>query len=71
MANRWGKRTEGLSTIVSLKGKISNELRIGRVPIEESRGLETNTVHYMVVSLKIEEKIYLSKIQITRVKFKK
>lgn len=56
---------------MSLKGKISNELRIGRVPIEESRGLETNTVHYMVVSLKIEEKIYLSKIQITRVKFKK
>ena len=31
---------------MSLKGKISNELRIGRVPIEESRGLETNTVHY-------------------------
>ena len=56
---------------MSLKGKIGNELRIGRVPIEESRGLETNTVHCMVVSLKIEEKIYLSKIQITRVKFKK
>lgn len=54
-----------------LKGKISNELGIGRVHIKESRGIRDKYSVLYGIRLKIEEKIYLSKVQVTRVKFKK